>query len=306
MHQDLYDLAARQHGVVAHDQVTSLGVTRQALRTLTLRSVLVETLPGVYRVLGAPTSTRQRQHAVTLWLPGSLISHRSAADLLGLRGFDRAGVEVVVERWSRRHRPPDVLVHETKDLVAADVHQVAGLACTTMIRTLVDLPAVTGDRRAGDAIDQAHRRDASTLRRLRRRHLEVARRGRNGTTRLRRLLADRLDEEQVDSPFERLALALIVDAALPRPVTQHRVIDGSFTAHLDLAWPEQKVAVECDSFEHHSGFLAFQHDRERRRRLVGLGWTVLEFTWDDVARRPAMVAATLRRHLSRQRPSEMA
>lgn len=298
MHRQLFELAARQHGVVSYEQVLDTGTSREALRTLVGRAVLETDLPGIYRVVGAPVTRRQRLRAATLWIPGSLVSHRTAADLHGLRGFDRSPLEVVVERWHRRHRPDDLLVHETKDLVSGDIGVVDDLPCTTIVRTMVDLPAVASDQRSGDALDQATRRDPTLLGRVRRRHLEVARRGRTGTVRLRRLLEARLDGEVVDSPFERTALEVFVAAGLPRPVTQHPVRDGSFTAYLDLAWPDLKVAVECDSCEHHSGYLAFQRDRDRRRHLVSLGWTVLEFTWHDVTRRPGLVVATLRPHLA--------
>ena len=238
MHHHLFDLAARQHGVVSHDQILGMGTSREALRTLVGRGALESDLPGVYRVAGAPVTRRQRLRAATLWLPGALVSHRAAADLHGLRGFDRSPLEIVVERWHRRHRPPELLVHETKDLVSGDIADVDGVPCTALVRTLVDVPAVAGDLRAGDAIDQATRTDPTLLGRVRRRHLEVARRGRTGTVRLRRLLDARLDGEVVDSPFERSAVEVFVGAGVPRPVTQHPVRDGSFTAYLDLAWPE--------------------------------------------------------------------
>ena len=220
-----------------------------------------------------------------------------------MRGNDRAPVEVLVERWGRRQRPPDVLVHETKDLVAADISEVGTIPCTSIVRTLVDLPAVTHDMRAGEAIDGATKDDPTLLLRLRRRHLEVARRGRNGTVRLRRLLDARAGGEVVDSAFERLTLDLIASSVLPRPVTQFQVRDRDFVAYLDLAWPDRMLAVECDSFEHHRTLRAFQWDRRRRRRLVALGWTVLEFTYDEVRHQGDLVVRTLAHHLLDRPPT---
>ena len=59
-------------------------------------------------------------------------------------------------------------------------------------------------------------------------------------------------------------------------------------------YAELRLAIEVDGFEHHSSPDAFQRDRTRQNRLVALGWTVLRFTWEDVVKRPAMVAQTIR------------
>ena len=51
-------------------------------------------------------------------------------------------VEALVVRGGRRRRAPrGVVLHETLDLKATDVDEVDGIACTSLIRTLVDLPA---------------------------------------------------------------------------------------------------------------------------------------------------------------------
>jgi hypothetical protein len=129
------------------------------------------------------------------------------------------------------------------------------------------------------------------------RHLEVARRGRTGTVALRALLAERSDANLVDSGFERRTLRLIAGSALPSPVTQLHVVDRDFQCWLDIAWPAFKVAVECDSLAHHQGERAFRWERIRRRRLIALGWTILEFTYREVTQQGPMVLAEIARHL---------
>ena len=56
-------------------------------------------------------------------------------------------------------------------------------------------------------------------------------------------------------------------------------------ARIDVAFREQRIAIEVDGFAYHSDRARFQRDRSRQNLLVGLGWTVLRFTWDD--RNPA-------------------
>lgn len=300
---EAFALAAQQHGVFSTEQALTLGASPSTLHGWVAIRRIELTAPGVYRVVGAPKSWRQRVMTSCLSGSGGLASHRCAARLWGLDGFDRAPVEVVTERWLRRQRlSHDVIVHETKDLVAADIEERDGIPCTSLIRTLVDLPAVVHELRAGQALDHASRRDDSVLLRVRQRHREVARRGRNGTVALRTLLLERgVGDRTVDSTFERRALRLIDGSCLPRPVTQHLVRDGNFVAYIDIAWPDRMVGMECDSYEHHTGHSAHQWDRTRRRQLTALGWDMREFTWNDVVQWGPTVIADLRAALARAR-----
>ncbi|HEY7007563.1 MAG TPA: DUF559 domain-containing protein [Jatrophihabitantaceae bacterium] len=72
---------------------------------------------------------------------------------------------------------------------------------------------------------------------------------------------------------------------------------GELIAVVDIAFPRILLAVEIDGFAYHSGADRFQRDRSRQNDLVGLGWTVLRFTWTDLSTRPGYVLATIRRHL---------
>ncbi len=295
---DLYELAERQHAAFTRTQARQVGITDRRLDGLLDRGSIRRAGPGVFVVNGVPSSWTQRLQVAALGLPGSLASHRAATRLHRLDGVDHAPIELLVARGRHRRRRPDgVVLHETKDLRGPDVDERDGIPCTSLVRTLVDLPAVVHEFRAGVALDHAMRLDPAVRDRVAARHVEVARRGRNGTVALRTLLAERGAGELVDSGFERRALRLIEDSPLPRPVTQHHVIDGDFECWLDLAWPEHLVAMECDSLAHHQGERAFRWERVRRRRLNRLGWTVLEFTYREVTRQGSMVLTELARHL---------
>jgi very-short-patch-repair endonuclease len=292
----LTELAARQHGLTSHAQAVAAGLTDQHLFRRVRAGDLVRLDTGVYLLPGAPPSWVRDVMAAVLSIPGALASHRTAAALWELDGFPPAHIEVVAEQGGWRRR--DITVHQTRDLVAADISERAGIPCTSLVRTLVDLPAVTWEHRCGQALDGAARKDRSVLELVRHRHLEVARRGRNGTVVLRSLLERRgATDRLVDSGFERKALALVEDAQLPAPVPQLQVRDGRFVAHIDLAWPDRMVGMECDSLLHHFGERAHQWDRTRRRHLTLLGWTMLEFTYQDVVERGPTVVRQLRQAL---------
>ena len=89
-----------------------------------------------------------------------------------------------------------------------------------------------------------------------------------------------------ESELEKRFTALARRHGLPPLELQHEVwAAGRFVARIDAAYPELKLAIEVDGFEHHSTPDAFQRDRTRQNRLVALGWTVLRFTWADVVKR---------------------
>ena len=100
-----------------------------------------------------------------------------------------------------------------------------------------------------------------------------------------------------DTGFEQKALDLIGRGGLPDPVPQFQVRDGEFVAYIDIAWPEQMVAMECDSLAYHFGEVSHQGDRTRRRRLTLLGWDVYEYTYWDVTKGQATVLRELREAL---------
>lgn len=295
---DIYDLAARQHAVISRAQCHELGLTDRQVDHLVGSGRIERAAPGVFTVRGLPPTWRQRLTVATLSIPGAMASHRAAARLRYWEGFERAPVELLVERGHvRRRRPRHTVLHETLDLKAPDIDEVDGIACTSDVRTLIDLPAVTHEFKAGVALDHAMRLDPELLHRVAERHREIARRGRDGTVALRALLAERGVGQVVDSGFERKTLRLIATSNLPTPVTQHHVADGDDECWLDIAWPEHLVAVECDSLRHHMGERAFRWERRRRRLLARCGWTVLEFTYREVTQQGEMVLRELARHL---------
>lgn len=295
---DIYALAARQHAAFTREQARAVGLTDDRLRGMVARGEARREAPGVFALSGIPPSWHQRLHVAVLSCPGSQASHRASARLRRVPGFDQAPIEIVVERGQhRRTAARGTILHESKDLRGVDFDEVDGIPCTALVRTLVDLPAVCHEFKAGVALDHAIRHDPAVLDRVVQRHLEVARRGRTGTVALRGLLAERSDANLVDSGFERRTLRLIAGSTLPSPVTQLHVVDGDFQCWLDIAWPAFKVAVECDSLAHHQGERAFRWERIRRRRLIALGWTILEFTYREVTQQGPMVLAEIGRHL---------
>ena len=62
---------------------------------------------------------------------------------------------------------------------------------------------------------------------------------------------------------------------------------------IDVAFPQQKVAIEVDGWAFHNDRTAFQHDRTRQNRISLNGWKVLRFTWLDLNEYPQRVIAEI-------------
>lgn len=292
------EVAARQHGLVTSAQaVECLGLSRKNRWVAEGRLTSVQ--PRVFRVLGAPETWHQAIHAAAL-STGGIVSHRSAAELWGL--IQPAGhIEVSLASAGGRSLRPPAVAHHVKDLRPGLAAEREGLTLTDPIRTVIDLGLVTPLWTVHQAISRGlstklfRLADVSGLRDA------LGRPGRNGTGIVRHILDGNLIAfGREESELERRFGALARRHGLPPLAVQHQVWAlGRFVARIDAAYPDLKLGIEVDGFEHHASPEAFQHDRTRQNRLVALGWTVLRFTWNDVVHNPAMVASTIRQAIDR-------
>jgi very-short-patch-repair endonuclease len=225
--------------------------------------------------------------------PGAFLSHRSAADALGLRSTDRATVDVTTPGQRGRKRP-GIDAHGSDSLTAAETTMVRGIPCTTVTRTLLDLADVVDDREVERAIERAEQLRLFDLRALER---TLARaRGRAGASRLRNLVRSGLRKPTLTrSELEERFLRLCRGAGLPEPEVNAWIPLGeSGGAEADFFWRDQRLAIETDGNESHGTRQAFERDRLRDQQLAVAGFRVVRFTWRQVEDEPDRVAATLR------------
>ena len=286
-------VAVGQHGVFTYEQALSVGVTRDMLRRQPRRWRRLA--PAVYEVLAQPGDWRRPVMAAVLSLgPPAVVSHRTAALLLGLDGVRRGVVELSVAHgracpgWRlHRREPPPV------DRTATD-----GIPHTTPLRTLRDLCSVLDDDHVEMAIESALRLDLASLRQLD----ALARApGWKGVTRLRRVLERRPPgAPATGSELETRFVQLARGAGLADPIRQHRVgVHGDVVARLDLAWPDVGLFVELDGSSH-ADPVPLLRDRQRQNDVVRLlGWRPLRFTWADVVDHPRTTERVLLSAFSR-------
>jgi hypothetical protein len=285
--------ASTHHGTISCVEAAQLGVASYRLAAWARSGRLSRVAQSTYVVTGSVASWHQRLRVATT-SGDAWASHQSAAALWRLDGFRPGALHVLTMRGQRRRRR-GWAVHESRTLRGVDLTTTERVACTSVVRTLLDLPAVVGADLVGVALDDATRRYPGVLQAVARRHAELPRRGRRGAATLTALLDERLSRGRyTDSAFEDLAVALVRSAGLPPPEVQYEVRDGDFVAYLDLAWPAVSWCVECDSLAWHSGKKPHEWDRRRRRRLKQLGWDGVEVTYDDVTIRREATGHELR------------
>jgi hypothetical protein len=297
----LTELAARQHGVVTRAEARHAGLNDRAIewRVATGRWLVAQR--GVYTIAGAPETYEQRLLAAVLAAGKvAVASHRSAARVEHIPGFERATVEVTVLHPRRRAKPiAGGKRHYSTLLPDAHRKTVDAIPTTTVARTLFDLCAVVHPGRAERAVDNCLSRRWVTVPALWKVLDDLAIQGRNGTCALREILSERGEGYVAPaSDLERIFLGLLARSGLPVPVRELDLGDtDQWTGRVEFVYREQSVLVEIDSRLHHTAMLDFERDRERDNAFVAQGWRVLRFTYAMLVDTPSMVERTIRRAL---------
>lgn len=278
-------LAAGRHGVITRSEALAAGITAQGIYRRTRSGEWARLLPGIYVVGLGHDPWRQSLSALTKW-SGGVASHRSAAALLELDGFDRGPLEISSER---RLRPPwhDVVMHHVSAL-PSDSTIVAAIRTTSATRTLIDVSAVDDRDRVELALEDALRRKLTSLPRLRWALDTEEVRRRPGVKALRSLVAGVERSKRVtESGFETRLHQELRKRGVPLPVRQFEIKQGRRTvARPDFSYPDRKLIVEAVSYRWHSGRTAWARDQSRANELAALGWRLINVTWEDLRDRP--------------------
>ena len=287
------EVAARQHGVISRSQLMALGHTAESIKRRLRIGRLHRIHSGVYAVGHTALLPGSRYMAAVLAVgDGAVLSHKAAAARLGLRPPPAGPIDVtVLQAGGRRHN--GLAVHVTRSLPDSEVTEVESIPCTTWARTLVDVAARMNERQLTRALERT-----VALRIFDRTAMDAALRrskGKRGTGRLRRVLADLGDEAPpTASELERRFLQLVQTAGLPYPVVNGHVGE----LQVDFHWPEHELVVETDGRATHGHAIAFHRDRDRDLHLQARGWRVIRLSWRQIVYEPERVVSVLRKWLN--------
>jgi predicted transcriptional regulator of viral defense system/very-short-patch-repair endonuclease len=298
---EIAELAERQHGVVAIEQLRGLSLSASGVRSRVARGYLHRVHRGVYAV-GRPglTQNGRRMAAVLAYGPDAVLSHRSAAGLWGLRPDNRPNVELSVPRSGARGRP-GIDAHASRTLTADDVTVVDIIPCTTVARTLVDLGDVANRRAVEQAVEQA---EVLRLFDLSAVDDALRRAGpRRGTGLLSSVLEESTDPTLTESELEEALLSICRGIGLRDPEVNAWItlLDGT-PARIDFLWRAEGIAVETDGHGFHRTRQSRERDARRDQLLRLAGFEPVRFTGRQVARDPGWVAAVLLELIGKRQP----
>jgi very-short-patch-repair endonuclease len=244
-------------------------------------------LRGVYADAAIPPGPGlQLRAAAVLMPPHAAFSGRAAAWLLGAASALDEGdpVEMSIPsaaRWG----PVTGLVVRCVALPALDVVTHREVQCTSPLRTAVDLARSGQAEQTVPVLDQLLARTGLLVPDV----LAAAVPG-SGPEALQAIC---WADPRAESPPESLVRVQLRRRGLvPAPQFVVRDGRGGFVARVDLAFPEQRVAVEYDG-AWHAEQGQFAKDRRRLNALLAAGWRVVHLTAADL-RTPDAVAARVR------------
>lgn len=231
-----------------------------------------------------------------LWAgPGSAASGRAGGVLWGFDGIDEDVVEISTVN---RVRSEDTVVHHVGNL--GDIKLRKGIPVTNQYRTLLDLAGLVDVPTLEAALDSGLRTRILHLPILE--HSIDRSSGRRGIRKLEDLVEERTQALGLTrSKLEAMVSDFLRVHRIPGGQRNYDlVIDGTFVACLDVAWPDVKVGIEVDSRRWHMGHAFWERDSARYARLVSLDWRILPVTSGQLKHRGTEFAEQVLRLLSPQ------
>jgi very-short-patch-repair endonuclease len=273
-------VAQRQLGLITVEQAREAGLSDKAIKHRRRTGRWVPVRRGVFAIGGAPPTPDHHVLAGVLAAgTTAAASHLTAAALFGLPAPEPDLIEVTTVLETHR-RIPGVRAHRSGLLRDRDRTTLRCIPVHTPERTACDLSGRLDDKALAVLVGEALRRRVTSPLRLVRTHERLPLAPGRNPKRMQRVLDNVIAEAGVrESTFEDRVFEALRAAGLPLPVAQHRVVLAGGHRRIDLAYPDAKIAIECDGFEWHHGRAAFDDDRARRNELELAGWHVLHVTW---------------------------
>lgn len=251
--------------------------------------LLPDDLPAVVAVGHYAPSVEADLSAAILYAGrGAMLSHATALWWYGILDHRSFAIEISTPGRARSRR--GVRVHGRRDLERT-WHN--GLPVTSVPQALLDFAARA---RIRYAVAQAEYHELLDLPDV----VAILGRGKPGSAKLRRAVEKHLPQlARTRSEMERLFLPLVERGGLPIPEV-NVTINGVLA---DAVWRDARVVVMLDGHQGRRTRAQIEKDRRDDLRMRAAGYTVLRYTWEQIAERPGPVLGDLRLALSPSEPS---
>ncbi len=273
----LAEFAAGQWGVVSRDQLYDLGYSEPQVDGRVGRT-LWSINPDAFAV-GHPGISRLARGKATLLYTGerSGLSHMSAARVWEMVGRATDGpIHVsLLDRISLTD-PPGVNLHRPRSLRLEDLVDHRGLRLTTPERTLADLLAESTVAEITRMLEQmvTHLgRSPDDLHQWGHALKHVT-----GKWKLVRSLDHVAGPAVIRSEFESLFRSVCQEGGLPVANTNVKI--GAW--EVDAVFPNERVAIELDSYRWHGGRWQFHRDRRKGLAISRAGYELLRISWPQL------------------------
>jgi very-short-patch-repair endonuclease len=293
-------IAGSQAGVIAVAQLREAGIADSTISEAVGQSRLHPVFHGVYTVGHGYLTVHGRMLAATMACgPGSVVSHATAAWLLGMWDRRPGAIDVIapveagrkIAGIRRRFVPPPT---------GREVWRRHGVPVTSPARTIVDCAGILDRRGLGELIEGAAVAgllDVGAIDRVldgpRRRGRKALLHALEPWRRYRRGI-------KIRSRMEAKLLPLLTEAALPIPETNAKLRLAGKAYEVDFLWREQKLVVETDGGRFHDNPTAGARDSSRNHALTDAGYHLPRLGWEDLRDRPEAtmreIARLLRAH----------
>jgi very-short-patch-repair endonuclease len=283
--------------VVSRGQLRALGLTEDAISDRIASGYLQPVFRGAFAVGHRAINRSGRMLAAILACDeDTVVSHGSAAELLGLWDKQLPVIHVIPPDWSGR-KTPGIRWHRVRLPRLDEIEVRNGVKCTTISRTIVDMAGESSWGQLRRLVEQA-----AILRQLDVNEIDLvlSRGRRRGAPRLRTILSGwrgTSKSPRIRSQLEARLLPLLIEEGLPAPKTNVELsVDGN-RFEIDLLWQTQRLAIETDGEETHGTRAAFQRDRKRDQILTAAGFRTARITWRQVVDEPNAVVHRIARML---------
>ncbi|MFF0339517.1 DUF559 domain-containing protein [Kribbella sp. NPDC004875] len=262
---EVVDVLLRRDGTATFGELRAV-VSGRSIRSALAGGTIRRIAKGVYALPAAPDPIAAAR------AQGGVVSHHSAAALHGFDVLELPGQpQITVPRGQHRRLSPVGCEMHWADGVPADGH------CTTKLRTILDCARTLSFAEGLAIADSALRRHAVDRSQL---IVAAAELRGPGSRRARRVAA--AADGRAESALESALRAIVIEAGIPGFEPQVVVRDDTFSARIDLANPELRIAAETDGFAFHGTRAALARDCRRHVGLTLRGWRLLRFSWEDV------------------------